>query len=150
MVKVHRGKVHKRWSNLQSKNIYKIFFFFFKFKKIKKTNKNLAAEKSGGTTDRVTADQRYNGARCTEAWLYVNRNHYLMCKAVNLTHTPEVRLVSVSKRSTRPKICNHKHICLFANILCWYLDRQLDFSLIFYTKFTHLLFPVLIEHALSS
>ena len=26
----------------------------------------LAAEKSGGTTDRVTADQPYNGARCTE------------------------------------------------------------------------------------
>ena len=32
--------------------------------------KPLAAGKSRGTTDRVTADQRYNGARCTEAWLY--------------------------------------------------------------------------------
>ena len=29
--------------------------------------KHLAATKSGGTTDRVTADQRYNGARYSEA-----------------------------------------------------------------------------------
>ena len=35
--------------------------------KIKKKKKNLAAKKSGGTTDRVTADQRYNGARYSEA-----------------------------------------------------------------------------------
>ena len=34
--------------------------------KIKK-KKNLAAKKSGGTTDRVTADQRYNGAHYSEA-----------------------------------------------------------------------------------
>ena len=32
-----------------------------KKKKLKKKKKNLAAKKSGGRTDRVTADQRYNG-----------------------------------------------------------------------------------------
>ena len=58
ITKVHRGKVHKRSSNLQSKNIHKIK---------KKLKKNLAAEKSGDTGDRLITDQRYNGARCTEA-----------------------------------------------------------------------------------
>ena len=48
-------------------------------KKKQKKNTHLAAEKSGGTTDRVTADQRYNGARCTEAWLYVGVEHSGMC-----------------------------------------------------------------------
>ena len=38
-----------------------------KKKKLKNKTKNLAAKKSGGTTDRVTADQRYNGARYSEA-----------------------------------------------------------------------------------
>ena len=36
------------------------------YRRLKK-KKNLAAKKSGGTTDRVTADQRYNGARYSEA-----------------------------------------------------------------------------------
>ena len=41
---------------------------YTRLKKInKKKKKNLAAKKSGGTTDRVTADQRYNGARYSEA-----------------------------------------------------------------------------------
>ena len=34
----------------------------------------LAAEKSGGTIDRVTTDSPYNEARCTGAWLYVTPN----------------------------------------------------------------------------
>ena len=29
----------------------------------------LEAEKSGGTTNRITADSPYNGARCSRAWL---------------------------------------------------------------------------------
>ena len=37
------------------------------YTRLKKKKKNLAAKKSGGTTDRVTADQRYNGARYSEA-----------------------------------------------------------------------------------
>ena len=38
--------------------------------KFKCSKKNLAAEKSGDTGDRLITDQRYNGARCTEARLY--------------------------------------------------------------------------------
>ena len=40
---------------------------YTRLKNKKNKNKNLAAKKSGGTTDRVTADQRYNGARYSEA-----------------------------------------------------------------------------------
>ena len=62
-----RNQSKRKQSNLQSKNIYMIKK---KKKKLKKKKKNLAPKKSGGTTDRVTADQRYNGARYSEAWLY--------------------------------------------------------------------------------
>ena len=35
----------------------------------------LAAEKSGGTIDRVTTDSPYSKARCTGAWLYFEKLH---------------------------------------------------------------------------
>ena len=55
-----------------SQKIYTRFKKKKKKKLKKKKKKNLAAKKSGGTTDRVTADRRYNGARYSEAWLYIS------------------------------------------------------------------------------
>ena len=70
------------------------------FTRLKKKKKNLAAEKSGGTTDRVTADQRYNGARCTEAWLYYSR--LKIVESIKLILAP--RLHSVSNRTTHFRV----------------------------------------------